>query len=79
MTSPPPHRATQLSPETVRRLMREHRKTIRGLAEQMNVPMARVREVRERGVTGAAYCQDWIEALTAPSEGEPRHATASLP
>jgi hypothetical protein len=55
--------------------MRAHRKTIRGLAEQMNVTMTRVRAVRERGVNGAAYCQDWIEALTAPSKGEPRHAT----
>jgi hypothetical protein len=58
--------------------MREHRKTIRGLAAQMKVSMVRVRAVRERGVTGAAYCQDWIEALTAPSAGEPRHATTSL-
>jgi len=79
MTSPPPNCATQLSPETIRRLMREHRKTIRGLAAQMKVSMVRVRAVRERGVTGAAYCQDWIEALTASSKGEPRHATTPRP
>jgi len=59
--------STRLAPETVRRLMRQNNKTIRGLAQQMNIPMTRVRHVREHGVSGSAFCQDWLEALGAPA------------
>lgn len=65
-------RSVKLSPETVRGLMRKYGKTIRGLAKQMNLPMTRVRQVRSRGVSGAAFCQDWLEALTTSTESLPR-------
>lgn len=53
-----------ISGTNVVRLMRLHRKTIRGLATAMNIPQARVRLVRARGVKGAAFVQDWLEAIT---------------
>lgn len=55
--------ATSLSGETVRRLMRAERITIRELAARMDVSQARVRRVREGGVEGPAV-RDWVEALT---------------
>lgn len=45
--------------------MRAHGKTIRSLAEAMNVTQKRVRDVRARGVAGVAYVADWLEALQA--------------
>jgi hypothetical protein len=54
--------------------MRQHGKTIRCLARQMNVSMTRVRAVRTHGVHGAAYCQDWLEAMCT-STTEPIKAT----
>jgi hypothetical protein len=56
---------TQLTGCDVRRLMRAHGKTIRSLAEAMNVTQKRVRDVRARGVAGVAYVADWLEALQA--------------
>lgn len=56
----------QLAGPAVRRLMAVNRKTIAGLAGQMNIPQRRVREVRESGVRNLAYVKDWIEAITAP-------------
>lgn len=53
-----------LTAETIRRLMRRHHKTIRGLAASMNISQARVRYVREHGVTGRAFVADWMEATT---------------
>jgi hypothetical protein len=45
--------------------MRKYKWTIAALADQMNITQARVRQVRERGVTeGPHYVRDWIEALT---------------
>lgn len=46
------------------KLMRLHRKTIRGLAEAMGVTLTRVREVRANGVRGVAFVQDWMQAIT---------------
>lgn len=40
----------------------------------MNVSMTRVRAVRTHGVHGAAYCQDWLEAMCT-STTEPIKAT----
>jgi hypothetical protein len=31
----------------------------------MNIAMKRVRHVREQGVRGTTFTQDWIEAITA--------------
>lgn len=57
--------AGPLPGERVKRLMREHGWTIEGIARAMNVTQARVRQVRERGVTeGPHYVRDWIEVLT---------------
>lgn len=53
----------QLHGNTIRRLMRIHRKTIRGLAESMNITQARIRFVRLHGVEGRAFTLDWMEAL----------------
>lgn len=53
-----------LTAETVTRLMRAHRRTIRGLAEGMQVSQARIRYVRLHGVRGRAYVMDWMQALT---------------
>ena len=44
--------------------MRRSHITIRELANRMNIPMTRVREVREKGVEGRCMCQDWYEAIT---------------
>lgn len=55
--------------------MRLHGKTIRGLALQMNITMARVRQVRERGVQGEAFCQDWLEAMTTRDQGGQQQVT----
>ncbi len=56
----------RLTGSTITRLMRQHGKTIRGLAAEMNVTQARVRHVRSRGVDGFAYVQDWTQAITGP-------------
>lgn len=53
-----------LTGPTVVRLMRGHGKTIRGLAAAMNITQQRVRAVRADGVTGVAYVQDWMQAIT---------------
>lgn len=59
-----------LTPETVERLMRTHRRTIRGLAASLQVSQTRVRYVRMRGVRGRAYVMDWMQALTGdPNAG----------
>lgn len=57
-----------ISGEDVRRLMRRHHRTIRDLANQMLVTQKRVRDVREKGVTGAGFCLDWIEAISRTSK-----------
>ena len=46
------------------RLMRANNKTTRGLAQQMDITQARVREVREGGLNRALFIKDWVEAIT---------------
>ena len=58
-----------LSAQTIQHLMRKHHKTIRGIAEEWNLTMKRVRQVRTQGVSGEHYVMDWLEILT----GDPRH------
>jgi len=58
-----------LSAQTIQYLMRQHHKTIRGIAEEWNLTMKRVRQVRTQGVSGEHYVMDWLEILT----GDPRH------
>jgi hypothetical protein len=55
-----------LSAKEVKSLMRQHRKTIRGLAQQWNLTLKRVRHVRTNGVSGEAFVRDWLEILSAP-------------
>ncbi len=54
-----------LSGEEIVQLMRKHRVTIRSLALRMNITLKRVREVRQKGVSGRCFCQDWREGITA--------------
>ena len=49
---------------TIVRLMRQHSKTIRGLAMALGVTQKRIRQVRAQGVQGVAFVQDWMEAIT---------------
>ena len=58
----------KLSADEVRRLMRQHRVTIRGLAQDMQITMKRVREVRKCGLTGPAV-RDWLEHITGHDPG----------
>lgn len=46
------------------KLMRKHGKTIRGLAASMGISQKRVRHVREHGVDGVGFVQDWMESMT---------------
>lgn len=59
------HEWTSFSGEDIRRLMRQNDVSIRELSERMQISLIRVREVRERGVTGNIYCRDWYEAITS--------------
>lgn len=49
---------------SVIKLMRQHGKTIAGVARSMNISQARVRQVRAQGVKGRGYVMDWMEAIT---------------
>ena len=53
-----------LSAQTIQHLMRKHHKTIRGIAQEWNLTLKRVRYVREHGVEGEVFVMDWLEALT---------------
>jgi hypothetical protein len=52
-----------LSGMAVARLMRRHKKTIRGLAQTHQLTMKRVREVRSEGVRGFAALE-WVWLIT---------------
>lgn len=54
----------QLAGEEIMSLMREHKVTIKGLAELLQVPQKRVRHVRNLGVRGKGMVMDWYEAIT---------------
>ena len=53
-----------LSAETIQNLMRKHHKTIRGIAQDWNLTLKRVRHVRLHGVEGDVFVMDWLEILT---------------
>lgn len=70
---------THLTGTTVRKLMRRHGKTIKGLASSMGLTQARVREVRANGVIGAVYVMDWMEGVAGnPHAGWDEVARAYL-
>lgn len=54
---------------TIAKLMRQHAKTIRGLAQAMGITQKRVRHVRSHGVRGAAFVHNWMEAITTATQG----------
>lgn len=53
-----------LTGPTIVRMMRKHRRTIRGLAASMRVTQKRVREVRAQGSSEWIAVWDWLEAIT---------------
>jgi hypothetical protein len=53
-----------LSAQTIQHLMRKHHKTIRGIAQEWNLTLKRVRHVRLHGVEGEVFVMDWLEILT---------------
>jgi hypothetical protein len=55
-----------LSAKEVQSLMRQHRKTIPEIAQQWNLTLKRVRQVRTYGVSGECFVRDWLEILMAP-------------
>ena len=59
----------QPSADNDRALMPKHKKTIRGIAQEWNLPLKRVRYVRLHGVEGDVFVMDWLEILT----GDPRY------
>jgi transcriptional regulator with XRE-family HTH domain len=60
-----------LSGPQVVRMMRENGLTIPQLAKRMGITQARVKKVREDGVTGEAFVRDWVEGITGtdPARG----------
>ena len=59
-----------LSAQQINRLMRQHHKTIRGIAQQWNVTMKRVRHVRAYGVSGESFVRDWLEIIGTPTNSK---------
>lgn len=53
----------RLSGKMIVRLMRKHKKSIRGIAKEYSITMKRVREVRANGVEGF-LAQEWIYLIT---------------
>ena len=49
--------------------MRCYHVGIRELAQKLDVPIRRVRQVRAEGVQGEAYVRDWIQAVTGLDPG----------
>jgi len=58
-----------LTGPTVCRLMRRYRLTIRALAQRMDLPMTRIRQVRTSGLTDRHAARDWLEAITGQDPG----------
>lgn len=54
---------SKLSGTAIKRLMRRHRITIRGLAERFNITQKRVRDVRAHGVSGF-LASEWCFMIT---------------
>ena len=59
----------KLSAAEVERLMRKHGVTIAALAKRMGITQTRVRDVRARGVVGAEFVRDWLQAITGADPG----------
>ena len=59
-----PRDSIHLTGPTIVRMMRRHRRTIRGLAASMRITQKLVREIRAKGVPDWASVWDWLEAIT---------------
>jgi len=62
-----PRGSIHLTGPTIVRMMRKHRRTIRGLAASMRITQKRVREARAQGVHEWTGVWDWLEAITQES------------
>jgi len=62
---PPVVYPDSLSGDQITRLMRKGKKTIASLAKAMRLSQGRVRHVRQHGVTGKDFVQDWVEAISS--------------
>jgi hypothetical protein len=49
--------------------MRHHRVTSRALAQRMQIPMRRIRWVRQHGLTCPLAVRDWKEAVMGEDPG----------
>ena len=59
-----------LSAQQINSLMRQHHKTIRGIAQQWNLTLKRVRHVRAYGVSGESFVRDWLEIIGTPTNSK---------
>lgn len=64
MLKPATDTAVALSGAQVRRLMRQHRQTIKGLAQAHGLTQKRIREVRRSGVDGF-LAEEWHWMITS--------------
>jgi hypothetical protein len=66
--------ACRLSGHDLCTLMRQHRVTIRMLAQRMDIPMTRVRYRRLHGIAEWNVIRDWVQAITGADPGSVPHA-----
>ena len=55
----------RITGDEIKKLMRQNKKTISALSEEMGITKQRVRDVRKAGVKTRYVCRDWMEALAA--------------
>ena len=70
-----PHVATLFPPASgreIRRLMRQHKTTIRELAKRTGFTLKLIRRVRENGTSTFLAGLDWWQAITGAKELDPR-------
>lgn len=53
----------------LRSLMRQHKVTIRELAQRTQITMKRIRQARETGLASATGVRDWVQAITGVDPG----------
>lgn len=58
-----------LSGATICQQMRQAHVTIRALATRLDIPMTRVRQVRQEGLRCPHSARDWIQAITGTDPG----------
>ncbi len=58
-----------LTGQEICRLMRKHKKTIKGLSFALGITCKRIREVRLRGLNDPLAVRDWYEGITGEDPG----------